>query len=457
MHRRRLLSLAGPVYLELLAGVVAGVIDIAWVARLGAGAVAAVAVATNVENALMGVILVVELGATVLIARRRGAGDDAGVRTAIRATWLLFALVTPVVAVGGWLARDHIGAVFAAPGEAREMTVAFLAVGLPGIAVYFAQLTVNGIFKGLGDTRTPMRLAVLGNAVLLVLDPLLIYGLAGFPRLGVAGAAVATVTGRLIALAAGLLLLRARTRASAPLGEVWADARRIAATGVSMAAEFATRMVGALVMVAAVARFGPVAVAAYGIGTKAMYTATMGFYAIRQAATIHTSHTRGAGGGTDAIARETLLIGLGAGTVAAVAAFVAGPWAMRVFTDDAQVVAAGVSYLRWMAPYLLVLACLIASTGVRLGEGAGGRLFAVTLTGTLLQVPLAFGLSVPLGLPGVWLAPTLSVTIQFVLLRGGRPARGTTGRPRSITPWRERARGRTRRTRTDRPTTSPRT
>ncbi|HEY1176588.1 MAG TPA: MATE family efflux transporter, partial [Phytomonospora sp.] len=213
-----------------------------------------------------------------------------------------------------------------------------------------------------------------------------------------------------------------------------------------MAAEFATRMAGALVMVAAVARFGPVAVAAYGIGTKAMYAATMGFYAIRQAATIHTSHTRGAGGRTDAIARETFLIGLAAGAVAAVAAAVAGPFLMRVFTADPAVVGAGVSYLRWMAPYLLVLACLIASTGVWLGEGSGGRLFAVTLTGTVLQVPLAFGLSAAFGLPGVWLALTASVAVQLALLTGGRPVRGTTGRPRSITPWRERARGRTRRT-----------
>lgn len=454
MHRRRLLSLAGPVYLELLAGVVAGVIDIAWVARLGAGAVAAVAVATNVENALMGVILVAELGATVVIAHRRGAGDKAGVRSAIRGTWLLFALVTPVVAVGGWLVREPLAALFTSPGEARDLTVSFFAVSLPGIAVCFAQLTAYGIFKGLGDTRTPMRLALLANAILLVCDPLFIYGLAGFPRLGVAGAAVATVAGRLVALAVGLLLLYKRRERATGRATAWADARRVAATGASMAGEFATRQTGALVMVAAVARFGPVAVAAYGIGTKAMYAATMGFYAIRQAATIHTSHTRGAGGRIGAIARETLLIGLAVGAVAAVAAVVAGPWVMRAFTADPAVVAAGVSFLRWMAPYLFVLACLIASTGVWLGEGRGGKLFAVTLTGTVLQVPLAFGLSASLGLPGVWLALTASVALQLVLLMSGQPARGTAGRPPPVTSTRERARGRTRWTRTARSTTS---
>ncbi|MEV0649472.1 MATE family efflux transporter [Phytomonospora sp. NPDC050363] len=453
MHRRRLLALAGPVYLELLAGVVAGVIDMIWVARLGAGAVAAVAIATNVENALMGVILVTELGATVLIARRRGAGDTAGISSAIRGAWLLYAAITPVVALGGWLAREPIAALFTAPGEAREHAVAFLAVSLPGLAVFFAQLTVNGIYKGLGDTRTPMRLAMLGNLVLLVLDPLLIYGLAGLPRLGVAGAALATVIGRAVALGVGLVLLR-RAAAGPRTTGAWADARRIAATGVPMAAEFATRMAGALVMVAAVARFGPVAVAAYGIGTKATYAATMGFYAVRQAATIHTSHTRGAGGPTRAIARETLVIGAAAGLIAAFAAIVAGPWVMRAFTSDAEVIAAGVSFLRWTAPYLLLLACLIASTGVWLGEGNGGRLFAVTLAGAVCQVPLAFGLSAVFGLPGVWLALSGAVALQLVLLLGGRPARGSTGRPRSITPSREPARGRTRRRRRVRPARS---
>jgi len=80
-HRARLTALAGPVYLELLAGVVAGIIDVLWVARLGGGAaaVAAVAVATNTENVLLGVVLMAAQGTTVLVSRAAGARDPAAV------------------------------------------------------------------------------------------------------------------------------------------------------------------------------------------------------------------------------------------------------------------------------------------------------------------------------------------------------------------------------------------
>lgn len=107
-HRRRLISLAYPVYFELLAGVAAGVIDMVWVARLGGDSVAAVAVATNVENLLLGLILMAGTGTTVLVARARGAEDPGGIRAAVRGGWALWALITPVVAVGGFLCREPL-------------------------------------------------------------------------------------------------------------------------------------------------------------------------------------------------------------------------------------------------------------------------------------------------------------------------------------------------------------
>lgn len=408
MHHRRILALAGPVYAELLAGVVAGVIDIAWVARLGAGPVAAVAVATNVENALLGAALIVELGVTVLISTRRGAGRPPG--AAIRAAWLLFAMITPAVAVPGFLLRHQIADVFGEPRAAD-----FLAVSMPGLAFLFAQLVVFGVFKGRGDTRTPMRLALLGNLVLLVLDPVLIYG-AG---LGVQGAALATAIGRGVSLAAGLWMLR---KVRGGPGDLRGDLRAIAASGTPMAAEFATRQAGALAMAGIVSGFGTVALAAYGIGTKAMYAATMGFYAVRQGATIHTAHTMGQGDAdVRGIARHTLRIAAVVGLAAAVVYATVGEWVMRAFTDEGAVIATGTGFLRWMAPYLLALSCLIALTGVLLGADAGGRLFLITLAGTALQLPLAYALSRAWGLPGVWIALIASVAGQLVVV--GRSAR----------------------------------
>jgi Na+-driven multidrug efflux pump len=119
-----------------------------------------------------------------------------------------------VIAIGGFLAREQVAGLFTSGGDIFRLTVEFFAISFPGMAVFFAQNVIDGIFKGTGDTRTPMRMAILANALILVLDPLLIYGLAGLPRMGVAGAALAMLIGRAVALATALVLLR-RARCSA--------------------------------------------------------------------------------------------------------------------------------------------------------------------------------------------------------------------------------------------------
>ncbi|MEU0811130.1 MATE family efflux transporter [Streptomyces sp. NPDC005970] len=427
-HRRRLVGLARPVYGELLAGVVAGIVNMVWVARLGGPAVAAVAVATNVENLALGLILMVGSGTTVLVASARGARDPVALRTAVRGGWALWALLTPAVAVGGWALREPLARLVlgGADGPVLRLAADYFAISLPGLAVFFAQNLLDGVLKGAGDARTPMRLAFLANALILVLDPLLIFGLCGLPRLGVTGAAWATVAGRSIALAAGLVALRrnrllrraaatarpAARPAGRPPGGRLAALRATAATGLPMAADFTARMAGSLLLVAVVARIGVTSVAAYAIATKAMYVATMSFYAVRQAAAIHTAHTLGAGrDARAAIARQAALLGLALGALAAVALPAAAPWVMRAFGARPDVAEAGAAFLRCVGPYLALLGCLIALGGVFEGSGGSPLMLRVTLAGTAVQLPLAYGLS-GFGLPGVCAAMALAAAFQ---------------------------------------------
>ncbi|MHC5908952.1 MATE family efflux transporter, partial [Streptomyces sp. S6] len=201
-----LVTLARPIYLSLLASVLSGLLNTLWVAPLGPSAVAAVAVATTTENVLLGVALVFSSGTTVLLARARGADDPVAAGTAVRGGWVLFALVTPVVAGGGYLLREPLARLLLG-GDAP--LAAYFAISLPGLAVFYAQNLVDGILKGLGDARTPMRLALLANGLILAVDPLLIR------TYGVRGAAASTVLCRCVALGAGLLALR---RAPLPAG-----------------------------------------------------------------------------------------------------------------------------------------------------------------------------------------------------------------------------------------------
>lgn len=412
-HRKHLVSLAHPVYLSLLASVAAGIINTVWVSRLGGPAVAAVAVATNTENVLLGVALVFGSGTTVLVAHARGARDAAAVRAAVRGGWAVWALVTPVVVVGGFLLREPLARLVLGGGEgaAVPLAVGYFAISLPGMAVFFAQQLVDGILKGAGDTRTPMRLALLANGLILVCDPVLIH------LYGVQGAAAATVLCRSAALGVGLLALRRnrllRSAAEVRPAESLTDAaRRTLRTGLPMSADFTVRQAGALVLVAIVARLGVTAVAAYSIAYKVMYVATMAFYAVRQAASIHTAHLLGAGRDERrAIGRQAVLVSGSAGLGAAVALGAAAPWIMAAFGAGPAVADDGVLFLRCVGPYLVLMACFIALGGVFEGSGQAPVLLRVTVLGTAVQLPLAFALS-GLGLPGVCLALALAMGVQ---------------------------------------------
>jgi Na+-driven multidrug efflux pump len=416
-HRRQLVLLARPVYFSLLASVVTGIINTVWVAGLGGPAVAAVAVATNTENVLLGIALVFGSGTTVLVAHARGARDPVAVRAAVRGGWALWALVTPLVVMGGLLGREPLARlVLGGPdGSAFPLAVAYFTISLPGMAVFFAQQLVDGLLKGTGDTRTPMRLALLANGLVLVLDPLFIH------LHGVRGAAAATVLARCVALGAGLVAVRRNTllrtaRGAEPGESPGASLWRTLRTGLPMAADFTVRQTGALVLVAIVARLGVTAVAAYAIAYKVMYVATMAFYAVRQAASIHTAHTRGAGlDERRAIGRQAVFLAGALGLTAAVLLSVAAPWIMAAFGAGPGVAREGVSFLRCVGPYLLLMSCLIALGGVFEGGGGAAVLLRVSVLGTAVQLGLAYGLT-GLGLPGVCLALALATAVQCGLV-----------------------------------------
>ncbi|MFF9282038.1 MATE family efflux transporter [Streptomyces griseosporeus] len=408
-HRKQLISLAHPVYFSLLASVAAGIINTVWVSRLGGDAVAAVAVATNTENVLLGVAMVFASGTTVLVAHARGARDPAAIRAAVRGGWTLCALITPAVAIGGFLLREPLARLVLGDqeGGALPLAVAYFAISLPGTAVFFVQQLVDGLLKGTGDTRTPMRLALLAGGLILVCDPLFIH------LYGVRGAAASTVLCRTVALGAGLLALRRNALLRAAAGEraPWSPTA-VLRTGLPMAADFTIRQGGALVLVAIVARIGVTAVAAYAIAYKVMYVATMAFYAVRQAASIHTAHTRGTG--TDArraIARQAVLVSGITGLTAAALLALTAPWIMAAFGAGPAVAHEGVLFLRGIGPYLLLMACFIALGGVFEGSGGAPLLLRVTVAGTALQLPLAHALS-GLGLPGICFAMALAMAGQ---------------------------------------------
>ncbi|WP_433516103.1 MATE family efflux transporter [Nonomuraea sp. CA-143628] len=423
-----------PVYVELLTAVVAvGVIDLLWVSGLGEPAIAAVTVSTTVEYLAYGLFLAVPTGVTVLIGRRDGRAPLSPV---IRTGWLLWAVFSIVIAVPGVLLREPLAALFA--GD-HDLMAGFLLISLGGLPVYFAQTIADGIVKGLGNTRIPMRNALVCGALVVTLDPLFIYGL----DLGVQGAALATVIARTATLAISLrTLVRLTPRDSGdgllaregdgPLagqgdGPLVREGDgplagqgdgpligEVVRTGLPMSGDFLARALVGMALVGIVAGFGTAELAGYGIGQKVMLAGVMVFYALRQAAMISTARLEATG--------SPLWTGLGAGAVVAVVLNAVAVPVVGLFGAAAD---PAVSFLRWMPLYLVPFGGLIAVGGVLQANGRGRRLLTATLAGFAVQLPLAYALSAWAGVAGVWLSMAAGAAISLGIAAGA----GATARP----------------------------
>lgn len=198
---RALGMLAIPMMLEMGMEAIFAVVDIAFVSRLGTNAIAAVGLTEALITVLYAVAIGLGMGVTAMISRRVGGKDQEGAAQVTgQAIWVGAVLAIMIGISGVTFAADLLrimGASEAVIAEGRGFT----AILLGGSASILYLFLLNAAFRGAGDAPVALRSLALANAVNIVLDPCLIFGLGPFPELGVSGAAVATTIGRSIGVA----------------------------------------------------------------------------------------------------------------------------------------------------------------------------------------------------------------------------------------------------------------
>jgi putative MATE family efflux protein len=424
----RLLPLAWPIYIELMSGVIAGIITVVWIARLGAPALAAVTMAGSLENVLTAIILAVSGGTTIVLSRAVGIGGYARLGPVLRAAFRITVTLTAVICVVLFALRVPLARLVLGTGDASaiQLAVDYLTVSVPGIAVFYGQYLVDSTFKADGDTRTPMRMALLSNAILLVADPTLIYGWLGAPRLGVTGSALALVGSRTVTLVVtwrlyrrSRLLREAGAAPEAPDPSGPGPVREIMRAGLPLGADFLLRMIAGMLIVGVVARFGTDEVAAYGTITRTLLFLTMAAYAVRQAGTIRAARAKGA---TDDVLltanhSSSVRLGIAWSLLGGLAVLVLGGLVADALTHEAAVRAAAHVQIPWLAAYITLLLCNITVSGIFLGGGRGRMVATSTTAGAALQLCLAPLLALtPLGLKGAWIAMIINAGTQATVL-----------------------------------------
>lgn len=193
---RSLFLLSVPMILEMIMESTFAVVDIFFVAKLGAEAVAVVGLTESMMALIYAVAFGLAIGATATVARRIGEKDPTGAAKTATHVIYLGVIVSLIMSAIGVSAAPYIFSLLGAETHVTEMGLPFMRIMLGGNAVVVFLFLLNAIFRGAGDAAIAMRVLWLANGLNMILSPMFIFGIAFFPELGVTGAAVGTTIGR---------------------------------------------------------------------------------------------------------------------------------------------------------------------------------------------------------------------------------------------------------------------
>jgi putative MATE family efflux protein len=397
------------------------VVDMVFVGRLGADAIAAVALSGLLMQISWTLLIGVSIGTTAMVSRFYGAGEiELAGLTAMQSLTLGGVVSVILVAFVNLLGRQVLVAL-GATSTVVELGRGYLGIVFNGSFTLIVFFLSSAIMRGIGDALSPMLIMAGATAVNIALDPLLIFGLGPFPEMGVRGAALATVLAQGLGTGAGLFVLSTgRTRLHVRWRHYRLDfglIRRMLRLSGPGTVQGAVRSLGNLLLMRIVTSFGVLVVAAYGIGLRLDLIVMMPGWAIGAAAAALVGQNLGAGrperAEHSAWVAATLYVGL---LVVVGALFFLFPRPLiRAFNSTPEIVAVGSSYLRVrVAGYVFLALGLVMASAL---NGAGDTvapmvILAVTLVG--VQVPLARFLPPLLGgRPlGVWIAITAAFVLQ---------------------------------------------
>lgn len=380
------------------------VVDTFWVGRgLGPAALAGVSTAGFAVWVVLSISELPAVGLTAVASRRHGEGRPGEAATAVYDAFWLGIGVAALVGAAGLTGLSALFQLMATPEEVTLQGSRYLGVYLVGAPIVFAYFVMDAAFRAAGDTRTPLLLLAVSLGLNAVLDPLLMFGIGPFPRLGIQGAALATLLTRGAGCAAGYRWLwrRGLLRRRRPDGK---SILRMSWIGLPVSAGGAVFSLVYVVLTRITSQFGTPALAALGVGHKVesiSYMACIGFGLAAATAVGQNlgsgSRERAAEAGRIATWYAVMLTG------AVGLAFLLVPETlMGVFTTDPSVISAGSSYLRIVSLAQVFMALeIVLMMGM---EGAGYSLapWIASVTFTLLRLPLAVWLRRPMGLAGIW-------------------------------------------------------
>lgn len=422
---KTLTKLAIPIMASSFLGTLYNITDMAWIGLLGAKAVAGVGVGGMFTWLSQGLVSLARMGGQVQVAQHIGRGEreeaHGYAQAAVQMSALLGILFAAIVLI---FLKPLIGFFKLEDAEALAAAFSYTKIACGLIVFSFLSLTLTGLYTAQGDSKTPFAANLVGLAVNMILDPVLILGPGPFPRLGVTGAAIATVTAQFIVMSILVMRILVTKKENVLKGIQLFEkippkyVRGICKIGIPTALQGMAYCMISMVLTRMVSGFGAEAIATQRVGGQiesVSWNTADGFGAALNA---FIGQNYGAGK-MDRVKKgyRASLITVGVWGLFITVLFVCFPEQISgVFFHEPTAIATAVGYMIIIGYSEAFMSVELMTVGALSGLGKTHLCSVISITLTSARIPLAIFLSgTALGLLGIWWALTATSVVKGIV------------------------------------------
>ena len=417
---KKLVAFMMPVLGALILQAAYGAVDLLVVGRFGStSGLSAVSTGSQVLNLVTFVVIQFAMGITVLIARYLGEKRPERIGAVIGGGTVVFTMMSVVLFIAMVGFARPISVLMQAPAEAVDLTASYVRICGAGILFIVAYNLLSAIFRGLGDSKSPLLFVLVACIVNIIGDLVLVAGL----HMDAAGAAIATVTAQALSVVFAVMLLLKKDLPFAITKKEFRlnpQCRKFLKIGLPLALQEFLTQISFLALCAFVNRLGLEASSGYGVACKIVNFAMLVPSSLMQSMASFVSQNIGAG--KKKRAKQSMFTGIGVGLAVGCVVFVLvlfkGDVLCSAFSTDAAVIQNGFAYLKGFAPETLVTAILFSMVGYFNGNNKTVWVMTQGLIQTLLvRLPLAYFMSIQpnASLTKIGLAAPVATTVGIVL------------------------------------------